>query len=149
MKLIEANIILLFVFLSYLTSPYRSIFVKDFSSSVRIHESVLMSSFIRYFRRSVKFWPRRKIWVVGSNSKLQEHSGFIVFWKFWLNLCSLRWLKPKRNLVRSLIPRLSETLNRLLGEDLVNFSNEYLKISYDTDLQISGLNYSIPWLCTE
>ena len=30
------------------------------------------------------------------------------------------------NLVRSLIPRLSETLNKLLGEGLINFSNEFL-----------------------
>ena len=139
MKLIEANIILLFVLQSYLSSPYRSNFVRDFSSSVRIHESILMSSFMRHLRRSVKFWQRRKKWVVDSDSKLQGHNGFIVPWKLWLNLCSLRWLKPKRNLVRSLIPRLSETLNKLLGEGLINFSDEFLKTSYDTDLQVSGL----------
>ena len=112
MKLIEANIILLFVLQSYLSSPYRSNFMKDFSSSVRTHESILMSSFMRHLQRSMKFWQRRKKWVVDSDSKLQEHSGFIVSWKLWLNLCSLRWLKPKHNLVRSLIPRLSETLNK-------------------------------------
>ena len=46
--------------------------------------------------------------------------------------------QPKRNLVRSLIPRLSETLNKLLGEGLINFSDEFLKTSYYTDLRISG-----------
>ena len=139
MKLTEASIILLLILLSYLPPLYRSNFVKDFSSSVRIRELILMSSFMRHLRRSVKFWQRRKKWVVDSDSKLQEHSGFIVPWKLWLNLCSLRWLKAKRNLVSSLIPRLSETLNKLLGEDLVNFSNEFLKILYDADLRISGL----------
>ena len=123
-------------------SPYRSNFMKDFSSSVRIHESILMSSFKRHLRKPVQC---RKKWVVDSDSKLQEHRGLIVTWMFWLNLCSLRWLKPKLNLARSLIPRLPETLNKLLGEGLKNFSNEFLKTSYDTDLQNSGfkLFYSL------
>ena len=124
--------------LSYLPSPDRSSFVKDFLSSVRIHESILTSSFMRRLRKSIKFWQRRKK-LVDSDSKLQELSGFIVSSKLWLNLCSLRWLKPKRNLVSSLIPRLSEKLKNLLGESLIDFSNEFLKTSYDTDLQISGL----------
>ena len=76
-NLIEANIILLFVLLSYLPSPYRSNFVKDFLSSVRIPESILVSSFKRHLRSSVKFWQCRKKWVVDSDSKLQKHSGFI------------------------------------------------------------------------
>ena len=59
-NLIEANIILLFVLLSYLPSPYKSNFIKDFSSSVRIHESVLMSSFMKHVRKCVKFWQCRK-----------------------------------------------------------------------------------------
>ena len=75
----EANIILLYVLMSYLPSLYRSNFVKDFSSSVRVHESILMSSFMRHLKRSVKLWQRRKKWVVDSDSKLQEQSGFMVF----------------------------------------------------------------------
>ena len=47
--------------------------------------------------------------------------------------------QAKRNLVRSLTRRLSEILNKLLEEGLINFSNEFLKTSYDTDLRISGL----------
>ena len=38
-----------------------------------------------------------------------------------------------------MIPRLSETLNKLLGEGHINVSNEFLKTSDDTDLRISGL----------
>ena len=79
MNLTGADTTLLFVLPSYLPSPYRCSFVKDFSYSVRIHESILMSAFIRYLRRSVKFWQRRKKWEVDSASKLQEQSGFIVF----------------------------------------------------------------------
>ena len=41
MKLTEANIVLLFVLLS----PHRSNFAKDFSSNVRIHESIFLTSF--------------------------------------------------------------------------------------------------------
>ena len=78
MNLIEANIILFYVLLSYLSSPYGSNFVRDFSSIVRIHESVLMSSFMRHLQRSVKFWQRRKSWIVDSDSKLQQQSRFIV-----------------------------------------------------------------------
>ena len=99
---------------------------------------------MRHSRKSLKFWQCRKKWIGDSDSKLQDQIGFIVSWKLWLNLCSLRWLKPERNLVRSLIPRLSETLHKLLGEGLINFSNEFLKTWYDTDLRIFGL---ILFLC--
>ena len=121
----KANIILLFVLQLYLSSPYRSNFVRDFSSSVRIDESILMSSFMRHLRRSGKFWQRRKKWVVNSDSKLQGRNGFVVSWELWLNLCSLRSLKPKHNLVRSLISRLSEISNKLLGEGLFHFISFY------------------------
>ena len=60
MNLIEANIIPELVFLSYLPFLYKSSLLKDFSSSVRIHESILSSSFMRHLRRSIKFWQRRK-----------------------------------------------------------------------------------------
>ena len=72
MNLIEGNIILVLVLLSYLPSPYRSNFLKKFSCSVRIHESILMSLFMRHLQRSVKFWQRRKKWDADSTSKLQE-----------------------------------------------------------------------------
>lgn len=88
MKLIDANIMLLFVLLPYLSSPYKSSsvkdfsssltpyksnFVKDFPSSVRIHKSILMSSVMKNLQRSVKFWQPRKKRIVDFDSKLQEH----------------------------------------------------------------------------
>ena len=117
------------------------------SCSARIHESILISSFRRHLRRSVKFLQRRKKLVVHSNSKLQEYSGFIVSWKLWLNVCFLRKLKPKRNLARSL--RLSETLNKLLGVVLRNFSDEFEKPHTILIYEFADLSYFIPWLCTE
>ena len=85
------------------------------------------------------------LWSLGSaekNGKLilllnwKEQSRFIASWKLWLNLCSLRWIKPK--LLKSYISRVSQTLNKLYGVDcLINFSNEFLKASCNTDLRIS------------
>ena len=43
MNVIEADIKLMFVLLSYLPSPFRSNFLIDFSSSPRIHESILIN----------------------------------------------------------------------------------------------------------
>ena len=41
--------------------------------------------------------------------------------------------------MRSLIPRVSDILNKLLGVGLMNFSCEFLKTLYNTDLRASGL----------
>ena len=52
--------------------------MEDFSYSVRIHKSILMSSLMRHLQRPVKLLQRRIKWEVHSASKLQEQSGFIV-----------------------------------------------------------------------
>ena len=98
MNLIEANIILnILVFLyQYLFCSHIYLlgsFTEDFSYSVRIHESILMSYFTRYLQRLVKFWQRRKKWEVNSAPKLREQSGFKVSRKYCLNLSCLRRLK--------------------------------------------------------
>ena len=64
MNLIEGNIIiniLAFVLLLYV--PMGS-FMKDFSFSLRKHDLILMSSFMRHSRTLEKFWQRRKKWEV-------------------------------------------------------------------------------------
>ena len=78
--MIEANIILLFFLAVMSTTLYRSNFVKDFSSSVPIFESVLMGSFMRHLRKFVKREVSvvHKKLVVDSDSKLQDYSGFMV-----------------------------------------------------------------------
>ena len=60
--------------------------MKDFSSSVRMHKLILMSSFIGHLRRPVKNWQHKKHWVVDSDSKLGEQSGLIMSQKLWLIL---------------------------------------------------------------
>ena len=129
----------MFVLLSYLPSPYRSNVAKNFSSNIRIHESILMSSFMKHLPRSVRFRQRNKIQQTDPALKLQEQIRFTTSWKLYLNLFSLWWLTSKSNVVRSLIRRLSETLFKLLGVGFIYFSKEFLKISPDNDLQISRL----------
>ena len=46
----------------------------------------------------------RKKWFMDSMSPPQIQMGFIVSLKPCLNVCSLKWLKPRRNLVNSFIP---------------------------------------------
>ena len=130
----------MFTLFSCLLSPYKSNLVRDISSTLRILESSLRSSFMRLVLGVMKFWQRRKKWEVDSISRLQEHSGLIVSWKLCLNLCSLRWLKPTRSLVSSFIPYMSATLNTLFGIVLVNFSKDFLNILYNSELRISKLN---------
>ena len=131
----------MFTLFSCLLSPYKSNLVRDISSTLRILESSLRSSFMRLVLGVMKFWQRRKKSEVDSTSRLQEHSGLIVSWKLCLNLCSLRWLKPTRSLVSSFIPYMSATLNTLFGIVLVNFSKDFLNILYDSELRISQLNF--------
>ena len=52
--------------------------MKDFSPSVRIHELNLMSLFMRHILKLREILAAQKKWFVDSDSKLQEHSEFIV-----------------------------------------------------------------------
>ena len=53
-------------------------------------------------RNDKLFWQRRKQCSVSSVSREHEDNGFKVSAKLCLNLCSLKWLKPKRNLLSNL-----------------------------------------------
>ena len=55
-----------------------------------------------------------------SMSPAQMQMGFIVLLKPWLNLCSLRWLKPIHNLVNNFIPYGLQISKMLLVEGLIN-----------------------------
>ena len=91
MNLIEANIISVCLLYLFYCHIYRlSSFMEDFSYSVRIHESILVSYFTRYLQKLVKFCRRK--WQVNSASKLREQSGFTVSWWYCLNLWTLRRL---------------------------------------------------------
>ena len=58
---------------------------------------------------------------------LHEQNGFEVSWKVFLNLCSRKWLRPRRILVGYLIPLQLQQLNTLFGDSLVNFKKFFLK----------------------
>ena len=83
------------------------------NSSVPIREDSfvpinLQSILFRVFRRVILLsWnigQRRKKLDVDSISISQLHRGSLQFWKLWLNLCSRRWLSPRRSRVINLIP---------------------------------------------
>ena len=67
------------------------------------------------------------MWVVDWTSNLQEHKGLIQFEKLYLNLCSLRWFSPTRNLESSFKPTRLCMLQHELGTDRPNFSRAFLK----------------------
>ena len=69
----------------------------------------------------------RKKWVVDLTSKLFEHKRLIQFEKLCLNLCSLRWLSPARNLVSSFKPTGLYMLKHEMGTGRPNFSRAFLK----------------------
>ena len=57
-----------------------------------------------------------------------SHKGFKVSWKQCLNLCSWRWLRPRRNLVKSLIPRGLWISKILLALGRMKFRIFFLKV---------------------
>ena len=75
---------------------------------------------------------------LSSTSRLQLHKEFKVSRKPWLNLCSFKWLKRRRNLVKYLIPSGSLTLNmdHLLG--LIKERSLLFKTTIDSEFCFSG-----------
>ena len=66
--------------------------------------------------------------------------GFIVSLKACLNLCSLRWFKPRRNLVTSFIPYGLKISKMLLGKGLINSKSIFLEIQIFSELFTSRLS---------
>ena len=48
-------------------------------------------------------------------------------WKLWQNICSCKWLKPTLSLIRWVEPKELGKLKLLLGRDLLNSKNHFLK----------------------
>ena len=86
-----------------------------------------------------------KKWHVDSISNPQLQIGLSESRKPCLNLCSRRWLNPRRSLVRYLIPLVLKQLCVLLGEGLINFKINFLNILRRSEFRIdkSRLFYSI------
>ena len=95
----------------------------------------LSNNFLLMFK---KLWQCRKKWsVVVSGLILQEHSGFTQSAKLCLNLCSLRWLRPRCKGLRSLIPTGLWILYVEIAWGWPIFSNEALKKEND----VAPLNF--------
>ena len=85
-----------------------------------------------------KLRQRKKKCSLSSASKLQLHKGFKVSRKPCLNLCSFRWLKRRRHLVRYLIPSGSLTLNIDLLLGLIKERSLFLRTAIYFEFCISG-----------
>ena len=70
----------------------------------------------------------RKKCNVDLTSLPHSHKGFKVSWKQCLNLCSWRWLRPSRNLVKSLFPRGLWISKAYLAKDRIEIRNLFLKL---------------------
>ena len=70
----------------------------------------------------------RKKHILDSISLSHSHRRFKVSWKKWLNLCSWRWLRPRHNLVKSLIARALWIWKKLLAQGHMKFRSLFLKV---------------------
>ena len=108
--------------------PYRRVCVSCFS----LWERILSSMFL-IFRKRVCLGMRkvvqwRKKYIVHSISLPRLHKGFKVPWKQCLNLRFQRWIRPRCNLVKSLIPRGLWISKILLAQDRIKFRSFFLKV---------------------
>ena len=108
--------------------PYRRVWV----SCVLLWDKMLSSMFLMFWKkvslgmRKMVHW--RKKCIVDPISLPHSHKGFKVSWKQYLNLCLWRWLRPRRNLVKSLILRGLWILKILLAQGRMKFRSFYKKI---------------------
>ena len=65
---------------------------------------IIFNLFIRWVGLNYRSGNGQKKCVVVSASMLQKQSDFNVFLKLWLNLCSVRCLKPNISLVNIFVP---------------------------------------------
>ena len=117
----------------YLLLPKRRMFTKSLSVALMISLSIDLILFMRVCLCNEKWWQCRKKWTLFWTLKLHEQSGLIQSLKLWLNLWSLRWLKPNRRWVNNFkivglwIPYM------LLNLGLIKFNILFLNIKYDSD----------------
>ena len=107
---------------------YRRVWV----SCVSLWDKLLSSMFLIFWKRVClgmrKLVQWRKKCIVDSISLPHSHKGFKVSRKQCLNLCSWRWLRPRRNLVKSLIPRGLWISKILLAQGRMKFRSFFLKV---------------------
>ena len=141
MKCIVQIRILQFFLLSKASLPHNRILTSLSWLSDGRDLLMLIKSFIRISRISLKNWHRRKKCNVVSASMLQEHNGFKVSSKLCRNLCSRKWLSPNLNLVSNFIPTWSWMLKILFSLGLIKLSRTLQKLSSDWQLRLSGSSF--------
>ena len=81
-----------------------------------------------------------KKWVVDSIPWQQLDKGVKNSWKLYLNLCSLKWVKPKRSHVISLIVLELWQLYTELAAGLINWRIFFLNVTKLAELRWLGFN---------
>ena len=111
-----------------IVSPYKRVWV----SCVSLWDKMLSSMFLIFWKRVClgmrKLVQWRKKCTVDSISLRHLHKRFKVSWKQCLSLCWWRGLRPRRNLVRSLIPRGLWISRILLAQGRMKFRSFFLKV---------------------
>ena len=92
----------------------------------------MLSSMLLIFWKRVcqgmsKLVQWKKKCIVDAISLPHSHKGLKVFWTQCLNLCSWRWLRPRRNLVMNVIPRWLWISKILLAQGCMKFRSFLLK----------------------
>ena len=111
----------------------REFFVKSNNELPNSSVSIREDSFVSINLQSILFRVLRRVILLSSNkgqllSIPQLQRRLMQFWKLWLNLCSRRWLSPRRSRVISLIPLWLYELKKPLGVGLINLRILLLKI---------------------
>ena len=108
--------------------PYNNIWVKEKSVISNNLQSVFLIVLKREDRSLLYMGQWSKKCINDSTPAPHLHT-FSESWKLCLNLCSRRWLRPRRSLVRNLIPCGLWHSNTLLGEGLINFRMAFFWVS--------------------
>ena len=121
----EKIILLMLECLSWL--PYKRVWV----SCVSLWDKMFSAIFPIFWKKVClgmgKLVQWRNKWIVDSIYLPHFHKGFKVFWMQCLNLCSWRWLWPRRNLVKSYILMGLWTSKTLLAQGNIKFRRFFLK----------------------
>ena len=101
-------------------------------SCVLLWDKMLSSMFLIFWKRVCLGMRRlvqwRKKCIVDSIFLPHSHKGFKVSRKHCRNLCSWRWIRPSRNLVKSLISRGLWISKILLEQGSMKFRDFFLKV---------------------
>ena len=89
--------------------------------------SMLLIFWKRVYQGMSKLVQWKKKCIVDAISLPHSHKGLKVFWTQCLNLCSWRWLRPRRNLVMNVIPRGLWISKILLAQGCMKFRSFLLK----------------------